>query len=378
MSTQEIYRQVSETVSGAGGTPIPTTDTLIEIMRRIVNEDETDFVLAFAEKKSQTMEQLVETMGLSEQKIEEKMHQLAAKGVVFNQPNRHGVIVYRLLPLVNVGVFEYTFMQKLDRSEKNKELADLFTKLFKEVRGVIQESYDDIIAMMGHMPAVDRTVPVRVNKSTGQSIIIEINEDLGQPEETILQTKNVADLIEKFDEIAVGHCFCRHHKDMVDDSCSQTNIRESCFTFGKSARYTTEQGFMRMIGKKEALDILLQSEQDGLIHKAYHPNFDVSKDETSVCNCCKCCCGNSITNMIGPIINVTNYLAKVDSDACTGCETCADYCHTEAITLNNDNVSEVDIERCLGCGICAHFCPDAAIRLSESNRTVRIAPKREV
>ncbi|MBU3914026.1 hypothetical protein KKA14_00655, partial [bacterium] len=125
MSTQEIYRQVSETVSGAGGTPIPTTDTLIEIMRRIVNEDETDFVLAFAEKKSQTMEQLVETMGLSEQKIEEKMHQLAAKGVVFNQPNRHGVIVYRLLPLVNVGVFEYTFMQKLDRSEKNKELADL-------------------------------------------------------------------------------------------------------------------------------------------------------------------------------------------------------------------------------------------------------------
>jgi Pyruvate/2-oxoacid:ferredoxin oxidoreductase delta subunit len=378
MSTQEIYRKVSETISGAGGTPIQVTDTLIKIIRIIVNDDETDFVLAFSEKNSQTMEQLVETMALPEQVIEEKMNQMAAKGVIFNQPNRQGVIVYRLLPLVNVGVFEYTFMQKLERSAKNKELADLFTQLFEEGKGLIQGAFDDIIGMMGHFPAVDRTVPVRINQSTGQSTIIEIKENLGQPAEIILQTKNVVDLIEKFDEIAVGHCFCRHHKDLMDEPCKQTNTRESCFTFGKSARYTTEQGFMRMIDKKEALDILLKSEEDGLIHKAYHPNFDVSKDETSVCNCCKCCCGNSISNMIAPIINFANYLAEVDPETCTGCETCHDYCHTEAITLNKDNVSEVDIERCLGCGICAYFCPEDAIRLSESTRTVRIAPKREV
>jgi len=378
MSTQEIYRQVSEAFIGAGGTPMQVTDTLIKIIRNIVNDDETDFVLAFSEKNSQTMEQLVETMALTEQVIEEKMTQMAAKGVIFNQPNRQGVIVYRLLPLVNVGVFEYTFMQKLERSAKNKELADLFTQLFKEGKGLIQESYDEFIGMMGQFPAVDRTVPVRINQSTGLSTIIDINENLGQPAETILQTKNVADLIEKFDEIAVGHCFCRHHKDMMDEPCKQTDIRESCFTFGKSARFTTEQGFMRMIDKKEALDILLKSEEDGLIHKAYHPNFNVSKDETSVCNCCKCCCGNSITNMIGPIINVANYLAEVDPEKCTGCEICRDYCHTEAITLNKDNVSEVDIERCLGCGICAYFCPEDAIRLSENTRTVRIAPKREV
>ena len=71
---------------------------------------------------------------------------------------------------------------------------------------------------------------------------------------------------------------------------------------------------MRMIDKEEALDILLKSEKDGLVHKAYHPNFDISKDETSVCNCCKDCCGNSSF----VIVNVASFLAKVDPELCVG------------------------------------------------------------
>ena len=62
-------------------------------------------------------------------------------------------------------------------------------------------------------------------------------------------------------------------------SCTQTNERENCFTFGKSARYTSEQGFSRMISKEEAIQILMKAEDDGLVHKAYHPNFDITKDE---------------------------------------------------------------------------------------------------
>jgi len=121
------------------------------------------------------MDQLLENSKFSEDEILEMTENLAKKGVIFNQPNSGGVVVYRLLSLVNVGVFEYTFMQKLVRSEA-----------------------------------------------------------------------------------------------------------------------------------------------DGLVHKAYHPNFNVAKKETSVCNCCKCCCGNSIDNQIGPIINAANFLAVVNPDTCTG------------------------------------------------------------
>ncbi|MBU2644708.1 4Fe-4S binding protein [bacterium] len=374
---ETAYRKVCETIVAAGGTPFPVTNTLVEIVKRIVSENEIEVILGFTEKKSQTLEQLLETTHLSEDEILKKIDNLAGKGVIFNQPNRSGVMVYRLLPFVNVGIFEYTFMQKLTPSRENRELADLFQQLFSEVRGVVQKSYDQIVGFMEHMPPVDRTVPMRLNMFSGNPTIIEIDEHLEATVDRVLQTTHVAGLIEKFDEIAVGHCFCRQHKDIIEQPCRQTEIRESCFTFGKSARFTTEQGFMRMIDKKEALEILLQAEKDGLVHKAYHPNFDVNKDETSVCNCCKCCCGNSIENQIGPIVNATNFLAVVSPQTCVGCGDCRDRCHVDAIALNEMGVSEVDPGRCIGCGVCACFCPEDAIRLHESNRIVRIAPARE-
>ncbi len=376
MDITKGFQAVAQILASAGGTPVPMTDTLTRIIKLIVDEDDIDFILAFKEQKSQTMAQLIETCGLAEEKIDEKTQKLAKKGVIFNQPNSKGIMVFRLLPLVNVGVFEYTFMQKLDRSEKNLKLAKLFEQLFYEAKGDIQAAYDDTIAFMGVMPPVDRTVPVTVNTATGNSTVIEIKKSI-EPVEKILPTQSVAQLIEKFDEIAVGHCFCRHHKDLVGEPCKQTDSRESCFTFGKSARYTSEQKFMRMIDKKEALEILMKAEEDGLVHKAYHPGFDISRDETSVCNCCKCCCGNSVDKQIWPIVNAAAFAALVDKDACTGCGTCTEHCHSEAIALNEANVSFVDEQRCIGCGVCARFCPEDAIRLKEADRIVRIAPPRQ-
>lgn len=376
MNIDEQYRKATEIVNAAGGTPFPLTATLIDIIKILVEKDEIDLILAFDSQKSQTLEQLKENSTLSENEILTKAERLAKKGIIFNQPNRKGVMVYRLLPLINVGAFEYTFMQKLTINEKNKRLAALFTKMFAEIDGVVQNNYDGMVDFMKHMPAVDRTVPFQTNKATGKPTVIRINKSLAEPKEHILPTDNVKEMIEKFDEIAVGHCFCRHYKDIEGHPCQQTDLRENCFTFGKSARFTTKQGFMRMVDKKEALDILLQSEKDGLVHKAYHPNFDTTRDETSICNCCKCCCGNSVDNQISPIVNEAGFLAKVDAAICTGCETCTDYCQADAIAVGDDGVAKVAEARCIGCGVCAYFCPENAISLTESKRVVRIAPMR--
>ena len=372
------YREVAETINAAGGTPFPVTDTLVQIIKELVNEDEIPLILAFKGKTSQTLDQLKESSGLPEAEILEKTKALAGKGIIFDQPNSKGVMVYRLLPLINVGVFEYTFMQKLEPTEKNKRLSGLFTKLFSELSDMVQGIYDGVVQYMANMPPVDRTLPIQTNQSSGQPIIIEINQEVrAQASDQVLQTQNVKDLIDKFDDIAVGHCFCRHHKDMEGHSCAQTDMRENCFTFGKSARFTSDHGFMRLIGKEEALEILMKSREDGLIHKAFHPNFDIAKDETSICNCCKCCCGNSVDNQIGPIVNAAGYLATVTEEKCTGCEACLGYCHTDAIAMGSDNVVHVTEERCLGCGVCAYMCPEDAIHLKEAERIVRIAPPRK-
>jgi Pyruvate/2-oxoacid:ferredoxin oxidoreductase delta subunit len=324
------------------------------------------------------MEQLKLSSGLSEEEINKKVKGMAGRGVIFNQPNSKGLMVFRLLPLINVGIFEYTFMGKIEINDRNKEISLLFDKLFGEFENMIQQNYDALIPHLSNLPPVDRTVPVFDNKPKNEKIKIIIDKEISAAEDKIVPTKKVEELIQKFDEIALGHCFCRHHKDISGTPCKQTDERENCFTFGKSARFTSEQGFSRMISKDEALMILKRAEDAGLVHKAYHPNFDTSKDETSICNCCRCCCANGVDNTIVPIANTTNFLSVVNDDLCIGCGKCVKHCHTYAAYLNDDKKARRKVELCIGCGVCAHFCPQNAISMLEGKeRIVRIPPKRK-
>ena len=50
----------------------------------------------------------------------------------------------------------------------------------------------------------------------------------------------------------------------------------------------------------------------------------------------------------------------VDSETCTGCESCVDACPVEAITMNDD-IAVVDEETCTDCESCVEVCPVEAI-----------------
>ncbi len=377
MNIDEKYRKAGDIISKAGGTPVPVNDTLIKLLKFFIMEDEVDFIASFNDKKSQTMEQLKQSSGLAEEEINKKVKDLAGRGVIFNQPNSKGIPVFRLLPLLNVGTFEYNFMGKLEKNDRNREIYSLFNKLFGDLQNMLQDNYDALIPFLLAAPPIDRTVPVLENKPKNEPVKIIINQDLGTAVDRIVPSQKVEELILKFDEIALGHCFCRHYKDLAGTPCKQTNDRETCFTFGKSARFTSEQGFARMISKEEALSVLKRAEEAGLVHKAYHPNFDTSKEETSICNCCRCCCGNGIDNMIAPMTNATNFLSMVNDDLCIGCGKCVKECHTYAAYLNDDKKARRKEELCIGCGVCAHFCPQNAISMIAGERIVRIPPKRK-
>jgi len=376
MNIDEKYREAGNIISKAGGTPIPVNDTVIKLLKYFIMEDEVDFIASFNNQKSQTMEQLKLSSGLSEEEINKKVKDLAGRGVIFNQPNSKGIMVFRLLPLLNVGTFEYKFMGKLERNKQNTEICALFNKLFVDLNSMLQENYDSIIPFLMTTPPIDRTMPVFENKPKNEPIKIIINEGLEAGKDRIVPSQKVEELIAKFDEIALGHCFCRHYKDLTGSPCKQTDDRETCFTFGKSAKFTSEQGFSRMITKDEALKVLKWAEEAGLVHKAYHPNFDTSKDETSICNCCRCCCANGVDNMIAPISNATNFLSVVNVDLCIGCGKCVKECHTYAAYLNDDKKAGRKEELCIGCGVCAYFCPQNAISMAEGERIVRIPPKK--
>ncbi|MHA2123121.1 MAG: ATP-binding protein, partial [Promethearchaeota archaeon] len=156
-----------------------------------------------------------------------------------------------------------------------------------------------------------------------------------------------------------------------------TNIKDSCFTFGKSARHTAKHGFARLISKEEALDLLARIRDDGLVHKVMHLRANPELREDAICNCCPDCCPQGGGFMVQPTANYTNYLAQVNPELCSGCGTCVENCHEMIMELNNDGVAEPDQDSCIGCGVCAYFCPENAISMVKTPlRIVRIMPPR--
>ena len=380
ISLEEKFKSAAGVVCKQGMFPFPVNDTTISIMKLAVedNADELDFICAFNQKSSQTLEELRSSSEFSEEEIDRLGTSLAQKGLIFNQPNSAGMMVYRLLPLMTVGLMEYKFMGELKGDEKEQQLAELFQKLLDEVRDQVQENYDNLVPMLKSAPPVDRTVPARVTEDGKAIRIIPLDKTVEVPEEFILPSQSVEDIIDKFDEIAVGHCFCRQRRKVLGEPCATDAPVINCFTFGKSARHTAAQGFTRMITKEEAREIMKEAEEAGLVHKAFHPGSKVSRPETSICNCCKDCCDTLHLWRDGafPLINSTYYLSVIDPDICSGCGVCVERCPTDAIELNDNGTAERDENSCFGCGICARFCPEEAISLKEGLRRVSVLPPR--
>ena len=127
------------------------------------NEEELDLICAFDDKPSQTLAQLVESSGFSEEKIDQLATSLAKKGLIFNQPSSSGVMIYRLLPLMLVGLMEYKFMVELSGSQEEKELAGLFEKLLEELKDQIQDNYETLAALVQFRPGCGSNRAQQIN-----------------------------------------------------------------------------------------------------------------------------------------------------------------------------------------------------------------------
>ncbi|MBW2432469.1 MAG: 4Fe-4S binding protein [Deltaproteobacteria bacterium] len=380
ITMQDKLTRAAGVICKQGMVQFSLSDTAIAIVASVVgnNEDELDLIYAFRKKPSQTRDQLMESSGFSMEKVEQLATSLAKKGLIFNQPSSAGIMVYRLLPFMLVGVMEYKFMVELTGSREERDLARLFEKLLDELRDQIQDHYDALSPLFHKAPAVDRTVPTRITEDGKPIQVIPIHQELEAAEEFVLPSQTVEEIINKFDDIAVGYCFCRQRRSLLGDPCSTDAPTLNCFTFGKSARHTTAQGFAKKVSREEALKIMKEAESAGLIHKAFHPGSRESMPETSICNCCKDCCDTLELWRKGtlPLINSTYHLSVIDEESCSGCGICVEWCPTDAIALNTEGLAQRNESACLGCGVCSRFCPEEAISLKEGLRRVFIMPPR--
>jgi len=105
------YQKALKILFKAGGFQFPFSETVHEILKITIKDENLDFIMAFKDKTSQTMEQLKDSSKMSEDEIEKHVDKLAKTGFIFNQLNSKGVMVYRLMPIFSIGSFEYFFMK---------------------------------------------------------------------------------------------------------------------------------------------------------------------------------------------------------------------------------------------------------------------------
>jgi Pyruvate/2-oxoacid:ferredoxin oxidoreductase delta subunit len=363
-SKDKFWYKVTRRIVKAGQMPMPISDSLIELVKSIIPEDQAGFILETFKTPSLNIDQIKKNSELDEVELDKMLSALMDNGIVVGLPSRRtGIMVYRLLPPFP-GMFEYTNL-KGETDEKHKKIAKLFENVFIEMREGTQRNYDNLMKQFESLPPIVRIIPVEE----------EIEE---VPVDKVMPYEEVSKIVDKYDDIALAHCYCRHSRDLLGEPCKVTDERLNCFLLGKSAEFAIEHEFGTNVSKEKAKEIISKASDEGLVHKAFHVHLNTDLDEEAICNCCSCCCGifQLYSRGVMPYHCYTNYLAEVIDDKCIACGTCMEMCPMQAIEYIDD-VAHVSEKKCIGCGICVHHCPEEAIELKRiENREVFLPPPR--
>lgn len=169
------------------------------------------------------------------------------------------------------------------------------------------------------------------------------------------------------ERIGVADCICRKGKDLAGESCRRTERRSLCLGLRDYFDMYSRQGWLRKITKEEALEILAQSEKEGLVLQATN-----EREPQAICACCGCCCG--ILSTLRHVPNraefaAGNFYAQSDPQLCVGCGKCVERCHVGAIVMGErEKRVEIDPAGCIGCGVCVPVCKKGAMALVERQK----------
>jgi electron transport complex protein RnfB len=317
---RELQRQLDQYSVG-----FPETESGVEIkiLRKLFTPDEAEAYLQLS-LLLQSPAQVASRLGRTESETAQLLETMADKGLVFRLRRGDGA-KYGAAAFV-VGIFEYQ-LPDLDR-----EFVELLEQYFEEGFG----------RQLAAHKAPMRPIPV------GRAV------DTRWP---VAPYQDARKIFEGKPLIAVAECVCRRSREVVDQACDKP--LEVCFMFGAHAEYYIERGMGRPVTYDEAMAILDQCDEAGLVPQPF-----AAQDASGMCNCCGDCCGvlRAIKKHPRPADMVyASHVARVDEEECTACETCLDRCQMEAITV--EDAAVVDEARCIGCGLCVTTCPAGAISL---------------
>jgi len=297
----------------------------IKILKKLFTKEEARLTVKLSTLPEE-LDHIADRLSMNVDKLEEKLEAMANKGLIFRF-RRKGITSYRAAPFM-IGLYEYA-VKSID-----KELAALFKEYY-------ETAY--IKNLGSHNISGFKVIPVERSVESGM---------------VLLPYQRLEESVRSARKIAVTDCVCRKEAKLLGEGCNHP--MESCLSFGVAAEYYIDSGLGREITADEAIKILEETDQSGLIHAGAN-----SKHLSNICNCCPCCCAALKAITQGRSYRQRHFNAifeaMVDTEECTACEICIERCPVKAIEMEESAV--VDRDKCLGCGLCASSCPTEAIKL---------------
>jgi NAD-dependent dihydropyrimidine dehydrogenase PreA subunit len=303
------------------------SERIPELFEMIADESEAELLLALPSDP----DQLARNLGRSAEDVEQSLKTLFVKGLVFPS-HRTDPPTYRM---------SKDLVQFHDASILWPDAPKEFLDLWQEFMEVEWPDIAKVFSQMVPRPFT-RVIPVGVTLPAKTHVLA--HEDI---EEIIYNSRN----------LAVTKCTCR----MTANACDKP--LETCLQVNRAADYTLNRGTGRPLTKEEALALMKDCEEEGLIHVV------INKQDVDhfICNCCGCCC-QTMPILIKHGVSVvapSRFMAGVDPETCIGCGTCEQRCYVGAIGVGDSGCAEVIADKCLGCGVCKVTCPSGAIEMIE-------------
>jgi len=361
--SEKVWLKAAKIIVRASGNPLfQANETMINMLQTLLSEEQVKFLLNFR-KPRLSFQELKDKTRMDDASLMEMLNALMDNGLVMDWPIKGtDMMEYRLLAPV-ADTFEYSLV-KFDRPpEQKKKLAGIYEKMFQEAVDMTQANYE------GLLPIFKEKIPIF-------SRIIPIEKEMTAPQEKVVPYLEASKIIDEQDVISLSECPCKLERALIGDPCKTASDINRCIHFGNVGRYFIEHNLGKQISREEAKRVLKAAEEEGLVHKTFHDDFDLEKNENCICNCCKCCCilFQSFYRGTFSYHTLTSYMVELDESKCEGCGTCIEKCPIEAVSLIN-GISHTDEKKCIGCGVCVHHCPNKARTLIQTEqREIYIPP----
>lgn len=323
---EDVFRQLAQRLDAIPN-GFPTTESGVELrlLAKIFTPEEAKLAAAM-NLTVESAADIAARTGVDADTASRTLKEMACKGLI-RAKKREGQFTFGLMAFI-VGVYESQL------SRMDTELAALFEQYFRETQGIITRD----------RPAAHRVIPVE------EAIPFELE---------VFPYERATELLEEAKSWGVRHCICRVQKQLVGQGCDHPV--ENCLVFAPLKDAFDQSKVDRPITKEEALRLLRQAQEAGLVHTTGNYRDHLSY----ICNCCTCCCAmlrGVVEFGIPTAVAHSDFYAVADAEVCAGCSDCVARCQFGALSVPEE-ICVVDYARCVGCGLCTTVCPTGALHL---------------